>query len=225
MLGWMHYLGRGTVRDEQKGVKIIRDNRSDKFELGEHECLASLWSRISTSAPAPCKFHDLCQLGSEHDWLCMHLLAVCQFFGFGTFEDREQAERIFEQLANDSHSDSQFWLGSLEFAREIVAESFSKSFPILYQSANQGNSYGQWIIGEHYIGGAGVTKDDTKAAEWFRKSAEQGNQRGQSSLGICYMLGRGVTQDFDAAVFWIRKAAEQGHQGCIEDLEKLDLWP
>ncbi|KAI9193247.1 uncharacterized protein BJ171DRAFT_282104 [Polychytrium aggregatum] len=76
MVGWMHYLGRGTVRDEQKGVKIIRDNQSDEFKLGEGECLAADWN-IKSDSPAACKFFELCQLGSDRDWLCSHLMAVC----------------------------------------------------------------------------------------------------------------------------------------------------
>ncbi|KAI9208405.1 uncharacterized protein BJ171DRAFT_455702, partial [Polychytrium aggregatum] len=38
MIGWMHYLGRGTPQDQQNGIKIIRENKSDVFKLGEDEC-------------------------------------------------------------------------------------------------------------------------------------------------------------------------------------------
>ncbi|KAI9203583.1 uncharacterized protein BJ171DRAFT_475620 [Polychytrium aggregatum] len=111
MVGWMHYLGRGTVRDEQKGVKIIRDNQSDGFKLGEDECLAGFLNDILSDSPAPRKFFNLCQLGSDRDWLCEHLMGVCMANGFGTTKDRKKAAAIFEQLAADGHSDSQYWIG------------------------------------------------------------------------------------------------------------------
>ncbi|KAI9199879.1 uncharacterized protein BJ171DRAFT_601571 [Polychytrium aggregatum] len=36
MVGWMHYLGRGTLMDQRKGIQIIRDNETrNRFRLGE----------------------------------------------------------------------------------------------------------------------------------------------------------------------------------------------
>ncbi|KAI9209527.1 uncharacterized protein BJ171DRAFT_436671, partial [Polychytrium aggregatum] len=96
MVGWMHYLGRGTVRDKQKGTKIIRDNQSDEFPFGEDECLAGN-SDADSDSPAAFMFFELCQLGSDRDWLCRHPMAVCLHYGFGTLKNQKKAAGIFEQ--------------------------------------------------------------------------------------------------------------------------------
>ncbi|KAI9208276.1 uncharacterized protein BJ171DRAFT_237412 [Polychytrium aggregatum] len=209
MVGWMHYLGRGTVRDEQKGVKIIRENRSDEFPLGEEECLAgeSTNVRPDSSILASRKFVELCQLGSEQDWLCRHLTAICFSYGFGTSWDMNQAVDTFEQLASDGHGDGQFWIGLCHYSGWGECYESSIALEWFSRSANQGNSYGQWMLGHCYHQGAGVATDYYKAVEWFRKSAEQGNRYGQNALGNCYQNGEGVAKDVDAAVFWFSKAA------------------
>ncbi|KAI9203473.1 uncharacterized protein BJ171DRAFT_144464 [Polychytrium aggregatum] len=220
MVGWMHYLGRGTERDEQRGIKIIRDNQSDEFKLGESECLASVWNNIKSDSRTACKFFNLCQLGSDRNWLCRHLMAVCVFFGFGTTEDRTKAAGIFEPLADDGHSDSQFWIGSCYRCGGGVSRDWKKAFEGYSKSADQGNSYGQWIVGCCCYNGHGVTRDYAKALEWFRKSSEQGNRYGQWWLGNCYQLGRGVPEDIDTAISWFRRSADQGHESAFKELER-----
>ncbi|KAI9202403.1 uncharacterized protein BJ171DRAFT_461325 [Polychytrium aggregatum] len=225
MVGWMHYLGRGTQQDIQKGTKIIRDNKSDEFKLGEDECLAARWNAIKSDSPASCKFFELCQLGSEQEWLCRHLMAVCVFHGFGTIEDEKQAAGTFEQLANEGHSDSQLWIGECYYDDWGVSRDWRKAFGWFSKSAGKGNSYGQWRVGRGYHRGYGVTKDHTKAVEWLRKSAGQGNRYGQDILGFCYHDGYGVPKNIDTAIFWYRKSADQGCDWAIDSLKKLDQWP
>ncbi|KAI9204705.1 uncharacterized protein BJ171DRAFT_474920 [Polychytrium aggregatum] len=224
MVGWMHYLGRGTVQDKPKGVNIIRENRSDEFPLGESESLAANWADINSDSPALRKFLGMCQFGSDHEWLCKHLVAVCLIHGFGTRQDQEKAAGIFEQLANEGHSVSQLWIGRCYSFGKGVSKNDEKAFEWWSKSANQGNSYGQWMVGCCYYSEYGVTRDHTEATEWFRKSAELGNRYGQNMLGDCYKNGCGVTKDIDTAVFWLRKAAEQGFENAIYKLRQLDQW-
>ncbi|KAI9203539.1 uncharacterized protein BJ171DRAFT_425363 [Polychytrium aggregatum] len=155
----------------------------------------------------------------------VHLMAVCLFLGFGTDEDQEKAAVIFEQLANEGHSDSQFWIGECYRSGGGVSEDAKKAFEWFSRSADQGNSYGQWLVGLGYYYGYGVTKDHTKAAEWLRKSAEQGNRYGQCHLGHRYEKGEGVPQDTDTAVFWWRKSAKQRSGNAIFNLQYLGKWP
>ncbi|KAI9199653.1 uncharacterized protein BJ171DRAFT_462347 [Polychytrium aggregatum] len=165
--------------------------------------------------------------GSEDGRLhIVHLMAVCLVGGFGTPANKKKAAAgIFEQLANDGHSDSQFWIGWCHRWSWGVSKDTEKAFEWLSKSAKQDNSYGQWMVGECYSRGCGVTKDWTKAAEWFRKSAEQGNQYGQCWLGICYENGFGAPMNIDTAVFWYRKSADQGHRGATNSLKELGQWP
>ncbi|KAI9206266.1 uncharacterized protein BJ171DRAFT_27655 [Polychytrium aggregatum] len=225
MVGWMYYLGRGTVQDEQKGIKIIRDNKSDQFKLGEAECLESVWKVVNNASPVAHKYFELCQLGSDREWLCRHLMAVCVFHGFGTPQDWKKAANIFEQLANEGHSDSQNWIGECYLCGWGVSEDYKKAFEWYSKSADQGNSYGQFMVGFCYFDGYGVTQDYAKAVEWYCKSAEQGNRYGQHWLGFCYKNGHGVPEDIDTAVFWYRKSADQDCQAAINSLKELGKWP
>ncbi|KAI9193486.1 uncharacterized protein BJ171DRAFT_587190 [Polychytrium aggregatum] len=223
MVGWMHYLGRGTQLDKQKGIKIIRDNESDEFKLGEAMSWVGSWapsdSRISR------KLFQLCQLKSDRDWLCMHLMAVYLFNGYGTTKDEEKAACIFEQLAIHGHSDSQYWIGLCYRSGRGVSKDEQKAFEWFCKSADQDNSYGQWMVGVCYSHGHGVTKDYIKAVEWYRKSAEQGNRYGQDYFGDCYEFGWGVPVNIDTAVFWWRKSAKQSYNWAIKRLNELGLWP
>ncbi|KAI9209118.1 uncharacterized protein BJ171DRAFT_471423 [Polychytrium aggregatum] len=225
MVGWMHYLGRGTVRDQQKGVKIICENKSDEFRLGEGECLVAWWTNLSYDSRAVYRFFKLCQLGSDRDWLCKHLMALCMLHGFGTAMNRKKAAGIFEQLAIDGHSDSQLWIGECYSCGGGVIWNPEKTFEWFRKSADQGNSYGQWRVGYCFYYGTGVAEDKPQAVEWYRKSAERGNRYGQCWLGDCYKNGEGVPQDIDTAIFWYRKSADQGNKDAINSLNGLGRWP
>ncbi|KAI9205047.1 uncharacterized protein BJ171DRAFT_502815 [Polychytrium aggregatum] len=220
MLGWMHYLGRGTVRDQLKGVKAIQDSRSIGFPFGENECLAArLWT--ACGPPASRKFFGLCQSGSDRDWLCRHLTAVCLIEGFGTRRDKSRGVEIAEQLAHDGHSDSQYWIGRCYYFGWGVVEDHKKALEWFSKSADQGNSYGQLGVGEYCYFGDGAAEDHAKAFECFRLSAEQGNRHGQLGLGACFKNGYGVTRDIDTALFWYRKSAESGLREALDSLEEL----
>ncbi|KAI9205977.1 uncharacterized protein BJ171DRAFT_441178, partial [Polychytrium aggregatum] len=164
------------------------------------------WHEVSTQSTNP------------RDWLCKHLMAICLINGFGTPTNQTKAADIFEQLANDGHSDSQLWIGMCFYREWGVSEDHRKAFEWFTKSANQDNPYGQWWVGVCYLNGYGVTKDHAKAAKWSRISAEQGNRYGQDYLGNCYEFGLGVPEDIDTAVFWYRKSADQGHRDAIDRL-------
>ncbi|KAI9183752.1 uncharacterized protein BJ171DRAFT_628823 [Polychytrium aggregatum] len=181
MVGWMHYLGRGT-------------------------------------------FFQFCQMGSDQDWLCSHLMAVCLLLRDGTKEEQKKSAGTLEQLANDGHSDSQFWIGMCYHFGWGASEDYEKSFEWFSKSADKGNSYGQWSVGVCHYWGYGVTQNHAKAFEWLHKSAEQGNRQGQYRLGECYRDYEYMPEDIDAAVLWLRKAADQDFQPAIDSLKELGKW-
>ncbi|KAI9201811.1 uncharacterized protein BJ171DRAFT_516594 [Polychytrium aggregatum] len=222
----MHYLGRGAQQDKQKGIKIIRENKSDEFKLGEDEGLGSIWAaHILSDTPAAFKFFQMCQLGSDRDWLCKHLMAVCLYHGFGTIADRSKMAGIFEELANEGHIDCQLWIGRCYYYGWGVSEDPSKAFEWIDMAASQGNPYAQWWAATCYFSGYGVTKDYAMAADLSRKSADQGNRHGQNSLGDYYRFGYGVAVNIEAAAYWYRKSAEQGCTHAIGNLIRLGLSP
>ncbi|KAI9203500.1 uncharacterized protein BJ171DRAFT_425260 [Polychytrium aggregatum] len=144
------------------------------------------------------------------------------FIGHGVEQsDVDAFSHWQEQLANEGHSDSQFWTGCCYFYYRGVPRSYSKAFYWFSKAADQDNSYGQWMVGACYGNGWGVTKDETKAAEWYRKSAEQGNQHGQVRLGNCFRNGLGVAKDIDTAVLWYHRSADQGWWEAKHELKRL----
>ncbi|KAI9204693.1 uncharacterized protein BJ171DRAFT_505111 [Polychytrium aggregatum] len=209
MMGWLCYLGRGTSLDKQAGIELIRQSKADGFPLGE-ECMDTS-SPVGSDSPAARRFFELCQLGSDRDWLCKHLAAVCFVGGLGTAKDQTKAVAIFEELANQDYDPSQHWLGHCHkngWGRPINHASSIKWYT---RAANQDNSYAQNMVGRCYEEGWGVTVDRCKAVEWYRKAAEQGNPSGQNNLGDCYEKGIGVPKDSLTAVQWYSRSAEQGN--------------
>ncbi|KAI9197205.1 uncharacterized protein BJ171DRAFT_521550 [Polychytrium aggregatum] len=221
MVGWMHYLGRGTQQDKQKGIKIIRENRSQFFPLGEDECLAGRNCMFSDYY-ASRKFFEMCKLGAEHDWLCAHLMAVCQIQGFGTLPDRSKdTKRVFEQLADTGmYSEAMVWLGRCfqngwgvgDVCKEMSLHWFTKA-------AELGNSYGQWMVGECCLHGHGAERDPVKALDWLHKSADQHNQYAQHALGGYY--NDRFHKNSNLAILYYSSAAEQGHENAKRVLKKL----
>ncbi|KAI9190764.1 uncharacterized protein BJ171DRAFT_433828 [Polychytrium aggregatum] len=145
--------------------------------------------------------------------------------GFGTTEDEKKAAGIFEQLANDGHSDSQLRIGGCYYWGRGVLVDSQKSFEWYSKSADRGNSYGQWWVGVCYSNGYGTAKDVAKAVEWYRRSAEQGNRYGQCWIGFRSEMGYGVPENVDTAAFWYRKSANQGYDWAMDSLKDIDQWP
>ncbi|KAI9207283.1 uncharacterized protein BJ171DRAFT_494153 [Polychytrium aggregatum] len=225
MVGWMHYLGRGTQLDQEKGIKTIRENKSDDFPFGEDQSLAGRFAEPWNyfDSPASLKFYRLCKLGSEHDWLCKHLMAVSKIQALGTTEDQIEAAVILEQLANDGHSDSQFWAGECYNYGRGVTQDKAKAFEWYNKSADQNNPYGRWRVGWCHYFGDGVATSFETAVDWWRPLAEQGNRYAQNALGDCYGYALGVPHDLNTAASWYRRSADQDLQWAIDNLERIGM--
>ncbi|KAI9203614.1 kinase-like domain-containing protein [Polychytrium aggregatum] len=193
MLGWLHYLGRGTGQDKQMGVHLMEHSKSDGFGLGELESLAS-WpltgyeyasTRLSSTTSHSAAAHQLlrnCEVGSKQDWLCKHILAICYVFGFGTNRSQKRAVKIFEELAKTGHSDSRVWAGRCYYEGWGVSKNQRKAFLSWTAAAEQGNASAMFLVGSCLHWGLGTERDYGQALEWYRRSAEQGCRLGQHEL-------------------------------------------
>ncbi|KAI9208642.1 uncharacterized protein BJ171DRAFT_489571 [Polychytrium aggregatum] len=210
LLGWLCYLGRGSQQqNKEKGIVLMRQSKTNDFTLAE-DSLEPESDPVSSNSVVAQLFFRLCLLGSEQDWLCKHLEAVCHIGGFGTAKDQAMAADLFDSLANQGHDVSQHWLGRCYGWGWGVPRNDPMSFNWYSQAASQHNSYAQSMVGRCYRNGWGVAKDDVKAVEWYTKSAEQGNAVAQWNLGRCYEHGTGVAVDMERAVLWYEKAADRG---------------
>ncbi|KAI9208371.1 uncharacterized protein BJ171DRAFT_438706 [Polychytrium aggregatum] len=227
-LAGCYHDGIVTNRDHTKAVELycnVADRGMAQAQVALGRCY-ELGEGVDQDINAAIEWYSKAEdQGSEDGRLHIHLTAVCLVNGFGTTEDRVKAAGIFEQLANDSHSDSQLWIGECYRRGGGVSEDHEKAFEWYNKAASQGNSYGHWMVGTCYYFGQGVAHDETKALEWFRRSADQDNRYGQYHLGNCYRDGYGVDADINTAVLWYRKSANQGCDLAIDRLKWFGKWP
>ncbi|KAI9204742.1 uncharacterized protein BJ171DRAFT_442394 [Polychytrium aggregatum] len=221
-----YYNGIGVDRDRAKAFESYRKLAND----GIHRAQVAVGRYYADGEGIDQDFNTAIEWyskaaaqGSE-DGRLHHLMALCLVHGFGTTKDQEKAVAIFEQLANDGRSSSQYWVGKCWWEGWGVSGSYSTAFEWFSKSAEQGSSYGQFMAGVCYKIGLGVDKDNARAFEWLRESAEQGNRYGQYYLGSCYNNGIGIDKDTDTAVFWYRKSADQSHYLAVNELKSFGLW-
>ncbi|KAI9205519.1 kinase-like domain-containing protein [Polychytrium aggregatum] len=220
MLGWLTYLGRGTAKDKQKGINLIRQSKTADFPLGE-ACMNTRAPASSNSAVAT-KYFEMCKLGSERDWLCRHLMAMCYLGGFGTTKNQPLAIDILTELAQQGHDVSQHCLGRCYgIGLEFLAEDKAKLLEWCTKAADQDNSYAQNMMGRIYTEGWTVAKDLAKAAEWYRKASDQGCSTAQFNLANCYERGMGVAKDIPTAINLYRLAADQGESDAADKISQL----
>lgn len=118
--------------------------------------------------------------------------------------------RIFREMAEKGHVNSQARLGSCYAFGQGVAQDWDKAIFWWRKAAEAGSAGAQFGLGICYAEGNGVAKDDTQAFRWFLKAAEQGDAAAQHKVGVHYGMGRGVKEDNRLAASWFLKSAEQG---------------
>lgn len=118
--------------------------------------------------------------------------------------------RIFREMAEKGHVNSQARLGSCYAFGQGVARDWDKAVYWWRKAAEAGSAGAQYGLGICYAEGKGVAKDDAQAFRWFLKAAEQGDAAAQHKVGVHYGMGRGVKEDNREAASWFLKSAEQG---------------
>ena len=130
--------------------------------------------------------------------------------------DYKSAFESLQKLANNGHSESQFYRSGLGVRKnsETCARWFLKA-------AKGGNVNAQFSIGVLYSLGTGVKKDGQKALAWFEKAAQQGHVKAQLSVGNAYFEGKDIPQNYSKAAFWFHKAAEKDERDAYASLGEL----
>ena len=121
------------------------------------------------------------------------------------------AFRLFEPLAKQGHSASQYYFGVLH----DMGIEHARNSRIAYQwyrlAAIGGDDRAQHNLAVAYAKGDGVEANLGKAMKWWMSSSLQGNADSQYNLGILYAMGQGkVAKDITKAMKWWRKAATSG---------------
>jgi len=133
--------------------------------------------------------------------------------GVKAYTDQEfaLAFRLFEPLAIQGHSASQYYIGVLY----DMGVGFARDARVAYQwyrlAAMGGDDRAQHNLAVAYAKGDGVEASLSKAMRWWMISSLQGNADSQYNLGILYAMGRGnIAKDIIKAMKWWRKAASSG---------------
>ncbi|KAI9190774.1 uncharacterized protein BJ171DRAFT_606379 [Polychytrium aggregatum] len=185
MVGWMHYLGRGTAQDKPKGVKIIRENKSKEFPIGDQETLIG-WN-YSKGLQLFLKAAD------AGDSYAQHMAGVCLHYGFGAAQNHKKAVRWLLKSAKQGNPQGQQFLGycymnGLGFLRSVAPE--------IWYAAEHASKRGN-------LAGAAATLaiHSTKFVKWNRVfSIRQGVQihtlMGLATVFSCFFCVSNLAQLF-----------------------------
>ena len=82
-------------------------------------------------------------------------------------EEYDEALRILRPLAEAGDAEAQFFLGSMYYAGQGVAQDHAKEAKWMRRSADQGFGWAQNMMGRMYSSGRGVERDAERAYMWF----------------------------------------------------------
>lgn len=90
--------------------------------------------------------------------------------------DYSKAKKIWQQLANNGHLQSQFNIAYMyEFGIEVKPD-YSNAVKWYRKAANNGYARAQNFLGWMYETGKGVKRDRISALKWLKLAANQGNK-------------------------------------------------
>ena len=121
------------------------------------------------------------------------------------------AQRLLIPLANDNHTESQFYMGMIHDMGLGVARNANAAVSWYRKAAEKGYHHAQHNLAVAYANGEGVMPNVEVALMWWKRAAKQGNTDSQYNLGIIYATGNEqVKKDLLKAEKWWRKAAISG---------------
>lgn len=122
----------------------------------------------------------------------------------------DQAVFTLGLLAEQGHTDAQFYLGLLYGRGVGVHQDAIKAIEWFREAAEHGHVDAQYELGLAYAAGTAVTGDAKQAAHWWRAAAIGGNTDAQYNLGLLYAQGEGVVRNMMEAARWWHQAATHG---------------
>ena len=160
----------------------------------------------------------------QNDSLALHWLAHYFEMGDGVEQNKDEAARMFRELAqctaNYPKGDpaSQFRLAALLLNQEYAGYNPKEGLQWLQKAAQQNDRKSQSTLAMLYCDGfEDIVKQNLKEARrWFRKAAEQGDAVAQYYLGEMYFDGNGVTENLKAAFRWYKLASETGYFRAVQ---------
>jgi TPR repeat protein len=136
-------------------------------------------------------------------------LAKRYHYGIDFPENQSKAFEWFSKAAESECAESQFFLGEIYTADDVVAYDIETALAWYERSARNGNQWAQLALFDIYRNGADLSLPDLeKSLYWGRKAGEQGNLAAQVSLGKMFFEGDTVARDPLEAAFWLHLSAD-----------------
>ncbi|NOX43649.1 MAG: sel1 repeat family protein [Gammaproteobacteria bacterium] len=116
--------------------------------------------------------------------------------------DYSQAKKMWLQLANDGHQQSQFNIAYMyEFGIEVKPD-YSKAVKWYRKAAGNGYARAQNFLGWMYEIGKGVTRDRATALKWLKLAADQGSKDAIADHRlVSKRLERSLTREYKHALY------------------------
>ena len=134
--------------------------------------------------------------------------------------DTAKAFKIWLELAQQGHAESQFAVGSLYGEGLGTKADIKRTAHWWSQAAEQGHAGAQFNLGMLYDEGLGVRQNTGEAIRLWQSAAEQGHQDAMFQLGLSYQEGRGVPKDIRVAHTWFVTAVLKGGAAFKDEAEQ-----
>ncbi|MBB2920106.1 tetratricopeptide repeat protein [Cupriavidus alkaliphilus] len=134
-------------------------------------------------------------------------------------EEYSQAFRIYQQLANSGHSESQVFLGWMFAEGKGVCACQEDAAHWFRRAAELGSARGAFYLGR-------LLTREAKHADailWYQRSAAAGYPPSQFRLGVSYLRGKGVRKDLSLAFRYLESAKANGNIFARRELALLDI--
>ena len=155
-------------------------------------------------------------------YACQDLQSVANDESY-PLEERDEAAKQLEQLAEDGDAYAQYIIGTAYRDGGLLIPDTAKAQKLLERAAEQDLDVAQYALGKLYLSDEADVHDSAKGIYWLKRSADNGNDFAAYRLGKEYLSGKNVPKDTSTAAEYLRRAANDGNAYAQYLLGKLTL--
>lgn len=208
-LGVLYAEGRGTARNDEKAIELLKQAISSGRIREASLALGKVYERKDTPQDYQEAISCYQRAFEAHSDLASYHLGQIYEFGRGVPRDYSEAAKWYLRGCERSFDIARNNMQAFYLLRDSICIKLGLDHPAGCQaSAEEGNAVAQAEFGMYSI--MISPNDKEKKAAWlFRLAAEQGNSIGQFCLGCMIEFRSGIESDPDA-LSWFNRAALQG---------------
>ena len=143
-------------------------------------------------------------------------LGNCYFNGYGVFEDKNRAERYYQDASAYGFDEAYYTLGMHHMASNNLNFGIKYSFELLHKAANKGHERALLFLIQYYY-----DRDESKYLDYLVKAAMVGNSDVKYHLGYDFLMGINLPKDKVKAQYWLNLAAKEGQEQAIKLIDEF----